>query len=271
MADDHTPPIAAEQTSSAGSAFGRLGTAIALLFVALARRRSISAREQRLFMLRVEREIERAARRAQRIAIAAVDEALNEARVLFPDADTDLDALRSKYVEEITSRLRGAGEAASRRARSKMSQLIMRRIAWGLQAEEPQRAIAEAINEALAGDRRPTNVRDLVRDMNEQKLYRDSSGRNWKLNTYAEMVTRTNAARAHNEAVKALATEAGVDLVRVTASATACAEICVQYQGRIYSLSGVSDRYPRLPTTPPFHPNCVHRLQPVAGGTAPAP
>lgn len=262
--------IASEQSEQAASALGRLGAVIAVLLIRLSRKRAITARDQRVFQLRVEREVERAVRRAERAILAAIDQALSEATAKFPGTTADLTSLRAQAAYEMATRLRGATDAASNRAATRLSRLIMRRIAWGLQTDEPERSISDAIGDALQGKKRQPNIDDLVRDINEQKYFRDSAGRNWRLNTYAEMVTRTNAARAHNEAVKQLAKEAGIDLVRVTTSASACAEICTQYQGRIYSISGTDRRYPQLMRTPPFHPNCVHRLDPVAPGAEPA-
>lgn len=260
--------IASDESEQTASAFERLGAVIAGLLLALARKRAISIRDQRVFRLRVEREIERTIRRAERTIMSAIDTAVDEAVAKFPGATTDLTNLRAQAAYEMATRLRGATNAASERASTRLSALIMRRIAWGLQTDEPGESIADSITNALEGRRRQPNIESLVQDISEQKYYRDAAGRNWRLNTYAEMVIRTNAARVHNEAVRALAADAGIDLVRVTTSASACSEVCTDYQGRIYSLSGTDRRYPQLTRTPPFHPNCVHRLEPVAADAA---
>ena len=55
------------------------------------------------------------------------------------------------------------------------------------------------------------------------------------------------------------ATTLGSDLVQVSSHNTTC-DICAQYEGKIYSINGVSKDFPRLEEEPPYHPNCRHLL-----------
>ena len=57
----------------------------------------------------------------------------------------------------------------------------------------------------------------------------------------------------------------GNDLVQVSVHAMnePPGDICYQYQGRVFSISGNDPNFPQLTDRPPFHPNCEHVLLPV--------
>ena len=95
---------------------------------------------------------------------------------------------------------------------------------------------------------------------------KDKLGRNINVTSYATMVARSVVAETQNTCIKNLAKEYGHDLVKMTHHATSC-HICSPYEGKIYSISGNSDKYPSLKTVPGFrdgynnlHPNCKHRI-----------
>ncbi|MGP6175427.1 phage minor capsid protein [Corynebacterium sp. A21] len=81
--------------------------------------------------------------------------------------------------------------------------------------------------------------RAATKDMAAEGLtaFTDKAGRNWKLDTYAEMATR----QATNEALMAghtsVMVENGLDLIRVSSHANP-APMCVPYEGKILSISG---------------------------------
>ena len=103
-------------------------------------------------------------------------------------------------------------------------------------------------------------VRDTIgRQGYSSLIYRN--GANWTIPNYSKMIARTNTMKAYTEATINRAIEYGVDLVQVS-SHPHDPDICSQYDGRIYSLSGTSDKYPLLPAKTPFHPNCKHSLTP---------
>jgi len=91
---------------------------------------------------------------------------------------------------------------------------------------------------------------------------KDGITRNYNLRKYARMVARTTLAKAQTQATLDLSREYDNDLVQVSDHSTDCAE-CEEYEGNIYSLSG-SSRFPRLPASPPYHPNCRHGLLPTS-------
>jgi len=51
--------------------------------------------------------------------------------------------------------------------------------------------------------------------------------------------------------------------VQVSSHGTVC-EICAQYEGKVYSISGKTLGYPILDARTPFHPNCEHSLLPTS-------
>lgn len=99
----------------------------------------------------------------------------------------------------------------------------------------------------------------------------DRTGKNWTLQGYFGMASRTLALQAMN-----LGSLSDTwDLYKMSSHPTAC-PICKQYQGRVYSKSGMNPKYPPLasifgkidPNGPDvlentylcIHPNCLHKL-----------
>ncbi len=89
----------------------------------------------------------------------------------------------------------------------------------------------------------------------------DSSGRLWKPDDYARMYSNTRGSEMYNTLIQdeLIANEA--DIVRVSSHRTGT-PICQQYEGKIYSIMGMTPGLPILEVQPPFHPNCKHILQP---------
>lgn len=91
----------------------------------------------------------------------------------------------------------------------------------------------------------------------------DKGGRRWPLETYARMVARTTTREAVTAGTVNRLSERGSDLVEISSHANPC-DICAEFDGGIYSLSGESDEYEIASELPPFHPNCRHVLTPAA-------
>lgn len=88
----------------------------------------------------------------------------------------------------------------------------------------------------------------------------DKAGRQWNLNTYAEMVARTSTMEAHIEGTKNRLLERGHDLVKVSTHMDAC-DLCEPWQGEVLSLTGNTEGYYTLDEARDeglFHPNCKH-------------
>ena len=81
---------------------------------------------------------------------------------------------------------------------------------------------------------------------------------------YSKMVINTTAREIQNKAILNVAQEHGYDLVKVSTHLNPC-KTCLQYAGRVYSISGKSKEYPPLDvafsgTHMNLHPNCKHTL-----------
>lgn len=106
-------------------------------------------------------------------------------------------------------------------------------------------------------------IRDrLVGEIQRGQIIRVGN-RNYRARYYAEMVARTEMRDAQSDAVKDKCEEYDNDLVEVSDHGTVC-PICESYEGKVYSLSGKSLRYPKLPDQPPWHPNCEHHISPTS-------
>ena len=129
------------------------------------------------------------------------------------------------------------------------------------------RTLAERLDAAIAHVARDTErqFKDSVAgtdgEIPEVKGFTDRSGRRWDLSVYARMCARTIAAQAMSEATINRLLDEDADLVQVS-SHPHPEDACSPYEGRVYSISGKSGRYPKLREMPPFHPNCRHRLRP---------
>lgn len=94
----------------------------------------------------------------------------------------------------------------------------------------------------------------------------DKRGRVIPFTTYAELLARSIVAETQNTSVMNVAKEHKKDLVKMTKHNTACT-VCQEYEGKIYSISGKSEKYPALKSIPGFnkgynniHPRCRHRI-----------
>ncbi len=101
----------------------------------------------------------------------------------------------------------------------------------------------------------------------------DSAGRNWTTEAYANMVIRTSQRRVSTDAMFARGDEYGTDLIEISSHAGARPG-CAPYQGRIYSRSGTSEKYPALDSTSYgeaagiFGINCGHAAYPYWEGVS---
>lgn len=91
------------------------------------------------------------------------------------------------------------------------------------------------------------------------------NGRNFAIDTYAELVARTQLREAQTEATKAMCDEYDCDLVVFSSHNQPCDE-CAELEGQVFSISGDNPDWPELTdeTTPPIHPNCEHSISPTS-------
>jgi len=101
--------------------------------------------------------------------------------------------------------------------------------------------------------------------------YRD--GRTMKLDSYSEMVARTQTGNAAREGSMRRQQEYGLDLVQISLHYP-CSDLCIDYQGRVFSISGQSDEYPPLESAIAgglYHPNCRHHQSAYVPGVSELP
>lgn len=99
-------------------------------------------------------------------------------------------------------------------------------------------------------------------NMIDEKQFVQAGARKYRPSDYAELVARTKFHEAQSAAALAQAQNYGTDLVQISTHNTTTA-ICIEYEGKVFSISGDDKRFPQLDNTPPFHPNCLHLAFPT--------
>lgn len=89
-------------------------------------------------------------------------------------------------------------------------------------------------------------------------------GRNYNMSKYADTVAKTRLRTVQTEAVLNSCKEFENDLVEVSDHGSEFIDICLEYEGNVYSLSGKHPTYPYLPAYPPFHIRCQHNIRPTS-------
>lgn len=144
-------------------------------------------------------------------------------------------------------------------------QLVGRRVADAIRQAGLETA-ARGLTTGATVRERQKHLRDIL---GQQGLVgiEDSRGRQWRLDSYAEVVARTTTREATNLGTINQLTGNGYDLVQMSTHYPTCG-ICDQYQGRVYSISGEDSRFPALYETvlsegyQTVHPNCRHVFVP---------
>lgn len=128
-----------------------------------------------------------------------------------------------------------------------------------------RRAVLEGSRGAITGvETRRQTVQSILNQFADRGVtgFTDRAGRRWGLPEYSDMAARTAMGRAAVAGHMNTLTDNGYDLVIVSDSPEEC-ERCRPYEGRVYSLSGESRRYPPIDEAMSgglFHPRCTHRL-----------
>lgn len=87
-----------------------------------------------------------------------------------------------------------------------------------------------------------------------------ADGRTMKLDTYSEMVARSQTGNAARQASMSRLQEYGMDLVQISQHFPT-SDLCRPWQARVYSISGTDSKYPPLQQAIDgglYHPNCKH-------------
>ena len=88
------------------------------------------------------------------------------------------------------------------------------------------------------------------------------NGKTWDTEKYGEMLARTVNIEANSEVNLIIAENNDTDLVKISDHNT-MTPFDAQFEGKIFSVTGKDKRFPPLIFKPPYHPNCLHIMQPV--------
>lgn len=141
----------------------------------------------------------------------------------------------------------------------------------GRQVDDIFRREGLRIAAAQIVDERPLSMASdaLVKRLTKQGAsgFTDAAGRQWQLSTYAEMAVRTVTAEAVTTATETTMLARGFDLVAIEGPVDKDTDdLCLEFVGRTFSLTGRTKGYPILTIRPPFHPNCRHFMVPDPAG-----
>jgi CRISPR/Cas system CSM-associated protein Csm2 small subunit len=132
-----------------------------------------------------------------------------------------------------------------------------------------QNAVVEGFREAqvagMTSQERWKLIQGKVLDYAENPTtwqFIDKSGRKWNKGNYFNMMNRTVSANVARDSYHDTLTEEGRDLVQIIGGTSdASHDACVEWDGRVVSISGNSSEFPALDeyiADGGFHPNCVH-------------
>lgn len=139
-----------------------------------------------------------------------------------------------------------------------------------------QKAVREII---AAGDLRGAAAKEIAKEVQAKiredgiTVLIDKGGKQWQLDTYAEMLTRQVLANSGREGISNTALELGFDLAEITTHGTTC-ELCMPWEGVIVSLTGKTPGYPSLDKAKEeglMHVGCKHGFTIVSFVTRPKP
>jgi hypothetical protein len=173
----------------------------------------------------------------------------------IPGANRIIDAL----VNDTIAKMRSGSDASIGEINT-----LFREVQTSLIREDQiNKAIAEGILEDATPQRAQSNLEKILRErlIGKEQIVTAGS-KHYTPEYYAELLARTRTRDAQSAASVQAALDYGVDLVQVSDHNTTT-EICMQYEGQIFSISGGTPGYKKLEEVAPFHPNCLHVMLPL--------
>lgn len=125
--------------------------------------------------------------------------------------------------------------------------------------------LTQKLAEGIIGGKALQQVKkEIVSTLQDEGLsaLKDKAGKNWQLDTYAEMLFRTKAVEARNRGLANRMAENNYDLVQVSSHPGSC-DKCSPWQGKILSLRGATPGYDTVDKAQSdglFHPRCRHAI-----------
>lgn len=92
-----------------------------------------------------------------------------------------------------------------------------------------------------------------------QVLDKNGVSRMYNVRKYADLVARTEITNSNSQAVMETGLQYNSDLIQVSSHNTNT-PICMQYEGKIFSISGKDRDFPPADNVPAYHPNCLHSI-----------
>jgi len=123
--------------------------------------------------------------------------------------------------------------------------------------------VGKAIDKGLSRGVMSRRIRDLIQHRLADSQLIEINDRYYRIDKYAKLVARTEMRFSQSDATVNTCNQYGNDLVQVSDHGTTT-EICEEFEGETYSISGKDPDYPMLIAWPPFHPNCKHFLTPTS-------
>lgn len=140
-----------------------------------------------------------------------------------------------------------------------LSGLLLRTQQQILREEKINQLVAEGLAEkGTVYQVRKKLLESLIEELGKDSMIQAGS-KKYSLKTYSELLARTKIREAQSYATLNVAMDSGSDLVQVSSHNTRC-PICIEYEGKVYSISGKDKDFPALLEQPPYHPNCLHSL-----------
>lgn len=115
----------------------------------------------------------------------------------------------------------------------------------------------EVLSQTATGRR--ADGRRIAKRLAEEGIYgiTDKRGRFIPMDEYARVVSHVKLRETHTKGLEGLMEAHGYDLVQISEHVHA-PDICTPWEGKVYSLSGNTPGWPKLPKHTPFHPGCRH-------------
>lgn len=99
----------------------------------------------------------------------------------------------------------------------------------------------------------------------EGRRFVQAGARKYTTEYYAEMVARVKFHEAQSEAALMTASNYDTDLLQVSSHNTTTT-VCLDFEGKVFSISGKDLRFPPLREVSPYHVNCLHLMSPTFEG-----
>lgn len=129
----------------------------------------------------------------------------------------------------------------------------------GLSAED-EAVLLSQIEELSAEGASRGRIAKMTQDFLREKVGKGNlieiNGKFYDVKKHSMTIARSELRKTQSDGIRSACAEYDNDLVQISDHGTET-EICMEYEGNIYSLSGTHPQYPMLDMEPPFHPNCL--------------